>query len=259
MNKLNTDALGGVKLDLDDIEFWHNAIADGFRAKYFQIGYDYLTGCALVNGSAPGFDIALSWEEGYLWHAGEFYKIEAGGPVNLSSGGDDEIYLKLVLGFDAAGDELNKTGSPIQTYRIRKATVAVAPVDTANLDPDFVILYNNCHTSNWRTVTLQSGYSHEPGVPLRFSSVGNKTIRLTGQFKLTATTPTGGSLTSSGNRLPAHVRPPVSTRRLVYNINNTTIAELFINANGDLFLGGTTGSSFNNGDVIDVGLIEWTL
>jgi hypothetical protein len=260
MNQLNYSPIGGFKLEADDLLFYHNAIKEGFAGVYGLLGHSFLTGAVLIAGSAPGFDIALSWEEGFFWHDGEFYHISAGGPINLSSAGDDEVYIEIIEEFDVAGAELNKAGSPINTYVVRRAAIAVAPIGTASVQPGFAALYNATHTNNFRTVVVQTNYENVAGNVLRYKSDGHKSVKMTGQFKLTAGSPSGGNLTATGNRLPVHVRPSATVNRLVMNLSTASLAHLEIGTNGTVSLFTITGAvAWATNNIIDVGEIEWTV
>lgn len=260
MNQLNYGNLGGWKLESDDLQFYHNAIKEGFEAVYFMLGRDFLSGAVITSASLPGFDIAISWAEGYLWHNGEFYHIAAGGPINFSSGGDDELYIKVIQEFDPAGAELNKTGSPINTYIVRRATIDVAAVGSASVQPGFVALYNTIHTSNPKTIVVQTGYENIAGNQLRYKCDGHKTVKMFGQFKLTSATPTGGNLTTTPNRIPANLRPASAINRLVLNTSAGSLAQLTIGTDGSISLFTITGAAaFATNHVIDVGNIEWSV
>jgi hypothetical protein len=254
MNQLNYNPIGGFKLDADDLNFYHEAIKQGFSSVHKFIGDNLLLGAVQGDAALPGFDIALTWTEGCYWLDGEFYFIPAGGPIDLSSSGDDEVYLKLVDTFAPSGDELNKTGSPIQTYVVRQATLAVAPVGTASGETGFIALYDDVWARTWKTVALGSGYAHVSGDPLQIKREAFNRIRISGRFKLTGGSPTGGTINLL-NYLAARYRPATIKRLAAVCETNATLAVFSVHPDGSIWITGTTGTTFATDNVY---AIDWS-
>jgi hypothetical protein len=258
MNQLNYGPLGGVKLDQDDLEFYHNAIKQGFEGVCDLLGETWRTGAILANGSGGGFDIALSWTKGFLWYNGEFYYIAAGGPINLSSSGDDEVYIKLLEGFDPDGSELNKVGATIEQYIYRVATIAVAPVGTASLLTGYVGLYNNILSTDWRSITLDTGYENVSGDEVAVRREFNGVVRLKGRFKLTSVSPTGGFIVVLANYLRPEYRPTNNVKAIVVNENANQPILLTVFTNGSIFLSALSGGTLATNNVIALDGVTWS-
>ena len=143
MNKLNTAALGGMELHLEDFEWIQNAFKSNLQ-DFLDVFGQFKIGFQLTNPTPePGYDITVGNTPGAVYINGELFRVlTPTPPVDLSSDGG---YLIVVIDefFDPTGDELNKAGNPIQTYIVRNAKLMAVQVgDTmpANYLCDYIDL-----------------------------------------------------------------------------------------------------------------------
>lgn len=117
MNKLNTTDNGGFPLDLDDIRWLQDGIAEGFKGLLSAFGINpadsfIISGCAVVD-NAPNYDIA----EGYISLNGEVLYVPA---HSLAQTGGHTYYWDLEVTYDSSGLESFRNGTSYDTYEIRR-------------------------------------------------------------------------------------------------------------------------------------------
>jgi hypothetical protein len=222
MDKLNTAPLGGVKLDQEDIEFWDVAIREVFKALSQALGGNFRVGAATYNPPDPGgFDIPLSWNEGYVFINGECFRVDAGGPINVNSDPSDgqQVYWALEVTYPPSGAEFNIPGDPINTYIHRRAVIKESPGPAVS-ETDYLALVDNVLASNkvitqqvinstllkgtWANFSaLETGFANAVGRILRYRKEALDVIRLSGALKVTATIAPGTPF----YQIPVGLRP----------------------------------------------------
>lgn len=204
MNKLNTAALGGMELHLDDFEFLHNANKEMTNAFTDVLGRHLRTfGTTVVLNT-------IIWGDGYYFGEDEVFGVDAGGAI-IPSG--QTAYIALDQSFIGTGLELNKAGNPINTYIRRGATIRFSASPTAQAD--FLCLLSNSYQTAqaprylvgpWIDINLVAQYSPNPFVRARREGTG--IVRLFGRLNKVS----GGNVDISSTPLPVDLRPPHEMR-----------------------------------------------
>jgi hypothetical protein len=208
MNKLNTAALGGMELHLDDFEFLHSANKEMTNAFTDVFGRHTRTfGTTVVLNT-------ISWGDGFYLGEEEVFGVDAGA---LSIPIGQTAYIALAQSFIGLGDEPNKAGNPIRTYIRRGATIRFSANPTT--EPDFLVLLSNSHqlaqaprylVDPWLNISLVPQYSVEQTVRARREGTG--IVRLSGIIRKES----GGNVNISATPLPANMRPPYNMAFFVF-------------------------------------------
>lgn len=251
MDKLNTAPLGGVKLDQEDIEFWDAAIRDVFKAFSLALGGNFRVGASTFNPPDPGgFDIPLSWNEGYVIINGECFRVEAGGPINVNSdpGDGQQVYWALEVTYPPSGAEFNIPGDPINTYIHRRAVIKESPGPAA-VESDYLALVDDVLSSNkviaqqvigstllkgtWSNFTaLLTGYTNAVGRTLKYRKESLDIVRLSGAVKVTSTITPG----SPFYQLPVGMRPARSFSQPLITDAGVVLECLVVASTGFMYL-----------------------
>lgn len=204
MNKLNTAALGGMELHLDDFEFLHGANKEALSSIASILGWNIRTFTPSV------VSLVISWGDGYLLTEDEIFLVDSGSiPVVVGQ----TAYMALVQTFLPAGSELNKAGSPIETYIRRQATIKYSANPVA--EADYLVLLSSTNrlaqsprylVDSWTEIPLVAQYSANPHVRARKEGTG--IVRLSGRINKVS----GGNVDISATPLPTDMRPAYDMR-----------------------------------------------
>lgn len=131
MNKLNTIAIGGHPIELDDLRWMDESYRNAFFGILSAFGISpaetfVLSGCVkTITGST------VTVTEGYLSIAGEVLFLPAQSYAVPS--GVDEDYFELDISYDPTGLETFENGTPHNTYEIRNAKISVGTPTTGTV------------------------------------------------------------------------------------------------------------------------------
>lgn len=208
MNKLNTAALGGMELHLEDFEWIQNAFKGNLKDILDAFG-NFKIGVQTTNPTPiPGFDLTVGNTAGSVYFNGELFRVEPSTGFNVSS---DSGYIIVVIDefFDPSGDELNKAGSPIQTYIVRNAKLqGVEPGDT--MPPNYLCDYAdllNFSTALLNIIpepdfidagTFLTGFASDTAAPFKIRKGTDGIVRFKGRIRLTSSSPAFGMMTDTG-------------------------------------------------------------
>ena len=109
---------------LGDIDFMSKSVSDTFARvlKPFLRGADsaILSGCEISGGSSSQGKYRMQWTSGIVMLAGEILPIDAGSATGTAQGGFRFIIEST---YDETGKRTLKSGSEVNCYEIRKATI----------------------------------------------------------------------------------------------------------------------------------------
>jgi hypothetical protein len=203
MKKLKTGLVGGYKLTNQRIAFLMQGYEEGFAGVNMLLNDSYRVGAKITTVDEPEFDLAITWDRGYVWHQGEFLVLrEAESPIDLGSDGDNVAIIKIVQEEPASGSVLNKTGEPINVHIDRYATIAIAPFSDPTSISGYIGTYNDFPSSDWKSLFLTPSYQSVSGAQVAYRKEFNNVVRLSGLLRLMLAEPSGGMITSTPNRLP---------------------------------------------------------